>query len=156
MVDFKEQFKQKYSSIPAYFIELGVFAPNTTRRQVKVTLGVTNAELIYIHEKGSPINNVPSRPVLRMTIDYVKQQLLAKSVKKALQIYIQTGSIEQYEAELNRLCIRVQQYARQIIYSNDGRLAPNSTAVAAKKKGNHPLFDTGQLARSITCRLVKG
>ena len=156
MADFKEQFKQKYSSIPTYFIELGVFAHNSTRRQVKVTLGVTNAELMYIHEKGSPINNIPSRPVLRMTIDYTKQQLLAKSVKKALQLYIQTGSIEQYEAELNRLCMRVQQYARQIIYSNDGRLAPNSPAVAARKKGNHPLFDTGQLARSITCRLVKG
>ena len=156
MTDFKEQFKQKYSSIPTYFIELGVFAPNSTRRQVKVLLGVTNAELMYIHEKGSPINNIPSRPVLRMTIDYTKQQLLERSVKKALQLYIQTGSIEQYEAELNRLCMRVQQYARQIIYSNDGRLAPNSPAVAARKKGNHPLFDTGQLARSITCRLVKG
>nr|DAG04008.1 MAG TPA: virion morphogenesis protein [Myoviridae sp. ctbEa13] len=156
MADFKEQFKQKYSSIPTYFIELGVFAPNSTRKRTKVLLGVTNAELMYIHEKGSPINNIPSRPVLRMTIDYTKQQLLAKSVKKALQLYVQTGSIEQYEAELNRLCMRVQQYARQIIYSNDGRLAPNSPAVAARKKGNHPLFDTGQLARSITCRLVKG
>ena len=77
--------------------------------------------------------------------------------------------------ELQKFCLELENYARDIIYSNDGRLAPNSESVAAKKRekairnartvadrqaamqdsGNHPLFDTGQLARSITCQLVK-
>lgn len=47
----------------------------------------------------------------------------------------------------------MESYARHIIYDNDGRLEPNSPVVVKAKKGNHPLFVTGQLARSITCTL---
>ena len=51
----------------------------------------------------------------------------------------------------------MENYARDIIYLNDGRLAPNTPKTIKGKKeiGNHPLFRTGQLARSISCRLVK-
>jgi hypothetical protein len=62
---------------------------------------------------------------------------------------------QKLDLELGRFCMRLQNYARDIIYSNDGRLAPNAPSVAKRKKGNHPLFDTGQLARSIICRYVK-
>ena len=111
---------------------------------------------MYIHENGSPLNHIPKRPVLKMTIDYAKKYLLKDTLAKAVKSYVENGfDLKAYERELTKMCLKMENYARDIIYSNDGRLAPNTPNVARRKKGNHPLFDTGQLARSITCRLVK-
>lgn len=138
-----------------YQIEIGVISKNTKRKD-KISIGLTNAELMYIHENGSPVNNIPARPVLAMTINWCRTNLINKTLDKIVDnVYQNNWSIEQVELELNRMCVRMENYCRDIIYSNDGRLIPNAPSVAKRKKGNHPLFDTGQLARSITCKLVK-
>jgi hypothetical protein len=143
-----------FSSLPTYEIEIGVVSTNSKRKD-KVRIGLTNAELMFIHENGSPLRHIPARPVLQMTIDYTNSTLLKPTIDKCIDRFLATGNPADVEDELKKLCIKMENYAREIIYSNDGRLAPNSPAVAARKKGNHPLFDTGQLARSITCHLVK-
>ena len=155
---------EKFTSIPTYYIEIGVFVENGKRKKDAkkskssdtVKLGINNAELMYIHENGSLLNHIPKRPVLKMTIDYAKKYLLKDTLAKAVKSYVENGfDLKAYERELTKMCLKMENYARDIIYSNDGRLAPNTPKVARRKKGNHPLFDTGQLARSITCRLVK-
>lgn len=155
---------EKFREIPTYYIEIGVFVENGKRKKDAkkskssdtVKLGINNAELMYIHENGSPLNHIPKRPVLKMTIDYAKKYLLKDTLAKAVKSYVENGfDLKAYERELTKMCLKMENYARDIIYSNDGRLAPNTPKVARRKKGNHPLFDTGQLARSITCRLVK-
>lgn len=152
MIKF-DDIEKKLASLPVYYLELGVIT-DTSERKIKV--GLNNAELMFIHENGSPLNHIPPRPVLQMTIDFVKKEWLNKALDKAIDAYIKSDfDADKYKLELERFCIRVQNYARKIIYSNDGRLAANAPSVAAKKKGNHPLFDTGQLTRSITCRLVE-
>lgn len=144
------------SKMPQYLIQIGVFTVNskrkTSRKQV-VNVGITNAELMFIHENGSPLRKIPARPVLRMTIDWANTQI-QKVMQKAAQAYLQHGE-QACETELKKFCLRMENYARDIIYKNDGRLAPNAPSVAKAKGGNHPLFNTGQLARSITCQLVK-
>lgn len=136
-----------------FYIEIGVFT-GKTRRKVKV--GVTNAELMFIHENGSPLKNIPARPVLQMTIDYANSTLLPQTLKKCYDILFSTGGNESMiEKEFSKLAIKLENYARELIYSNDGRLVPNAPSTIAKKGDNHPLFDTGQLARSITCRVMK-
>ena len=138
-----------------YAIEIGVITKNSKRKET-ISVGLTNAELMYIHENGSPSRNIPRRPVLEMTINWCRKELINKTLDKIVDnVYFNNWTLSQAEEELNRMCVRMENYCRQIIYSNDGRLAPNSPAVARRKKGNHPLFDTGQLARSITCRIVK-
>ena len=155
---------EKFREIPTYYIEIGVFVENGKRKKDAkkskssdtVKLGINNAELMYIHENGSPLNHIPKRPVLKMTIDYAKKYLLKDTLVKAVKSYVENGfDLKAYERELTKMCLKMENYARDIIYSNDGRLAPNTPNVARRKKGNHPLFDTGQLARSITCRLIK-
>ena len=148
-------FEKACNKLSQYQIEIGVFSSENERKDT-VRVGVTNAELMFIHEYGSPAQHIPARPVLQMTIDYANDNLLNKTIDKALAAYFESNFDEkEYEKELEKLCVRMENYARSIIYDNDGRLAPNSPRVAAAKGGNHPLFDTGQLARSITCRLVK-
>ena len=155
---------EKFREIPTYYIEIGVFVENGKRKKDAkkskssdtVKLGINNAEVMYIHENGSPLSHIPKRPVLKMTIDYAKKYLLKDTLAKAVKSYVENGfDLKAYERELTKMCLKMENYARDIIYSNDGRLAPNTPNVARRKKGNHPLFDTGQLARSIACRLVK-
>lgn len=149
-----EQALQKIQSIPKYSIEIGVFTSDGKRENIDV--GITNAELMFIHEYGSSLNNIPARPVLQMTIDWANADLVKHSIDKALMEYIKSGfNVEALEKQLNIMCSRMEQYARDLIYSNDGRLASNAESTVNKKGYNHPLFQTGQLAKSITCRLKR-
>lgn len=152
MADITTQLTKVFDAIPQYAIQIGVFSTKT-KRKTTYSVGITNAELMFIHENGSPLHHLPARPVLKMTIQY-GNTLIKSVMQKALKAYVEVGE-QGLEKELNKLCIKMENYAREIIYSNDGRLAPNAPSVAARKKGNHPLFDTGQLARSITCKLVR-
>lgn len=151
-----------FSLLPEYVIEIGVFSEQTKRKE-KVQVGLTNAELMFIHEYGSPLHNLPARPVLQMTIAWAKTQI-GPTMGRAASAFFKSGEAA-YKKELDKFALKMEKYARHIIYDNDGRLAPNapSTALAKARKagsnnqadGNHPLFDTGQLARSITCQAVK-
>lgn len=147
------KWASQFNVISKFRLEIGVFTGKSHR---KVQVGITNAELMFIHENGSPLRNIPARPVLQMTLDYANKNLVEPTVDKCVKIILDNGPNEaMIEQELNKLAIKLENYARKIIYSNDGRLAPNAPSVAKAKGGNHPLFNTGQLARSITCRVVK-
>lgn len=148
--DFIDDIQESLNKLSKYRLELGVFTGHTKR---KVQVGMTNAELLFVHENGSPLRNIPARPVLQMTLDYANQSLVSKTVDKCIDLILD-GKEDEVENELKRLALRIENYARKIIYSNDGRLAPNAASTIARKGDNHPLFDTGQLARSITCRVV--
>ena len=142
-------------NLPTYEIQIGVISANTNRKQT-VQVGLTNAELMFIHERGSPLRNLPARPVLQMTIDYANQHLLNNAIDKAINAYINSGfDLAAFELELKKLCMRMQRYARELIYSNDGRLAPNALSTERAKGFNHPLFKTSQLVKSITCELLR-
>lgn len=153
--ELKEQ-NELFNLLSKYRINIGVVSEDSYRDETKLSLGITNAQLMFIHENGSPINNIPQRPVLKMTILYARQNLINHTFNNITDgIINKNWTEENIERELKILCSRMEDYARDIIYSNDGRLIPNSPIVAKRKKGNHPLFDTGQLARSITCQLQK-
>lgn len=140
-----------------YLIEVGVIeGKSKERKNKKNSKGITNAELMFIHENGSPNKNIPSRPVLQMTINYANKNLVDDTIIKCIDnIYDKNWTEKDIEDELNRLCIIIENYAKEIIYSNDGRLIKNADSTIKQKGFNHPLFNTGNLARSITSRLTK-
>lgn len=148
-----EKESELIESLSKYSIEIGVISEDTEREET-VSYGITNAELMQIHENGSPIKNIPARPVLDLTIMWTEQRLIKKVLDTIIEgVFEKNWGKVEIERELSRMCIRMENHAREIIYDNDGTLAPNLPQVAKRKKGNHPLFDTGQLARSITCKL---
>lgn len=139
--------------LPKYAVEIGVFEDKTNRK--RKNKGVTNSRLLFIHEFGSAKQKIPARPVLRYTIEWAKPQVNV-ALLRAVRAYIKSGfQLSEYEKELERFCVRIQSHARKMIYANDGTFVANAPRTIAKKGDNHPLFDTGQMARSITCRLVK-
>ena len=152
MSDISEGLRKYLAGIPQYVIEIGVFSEHTKRKE-KIQIGLTNAELMFIHEYGSPLHNLPARPVLNMTVEWAKTQL-NNVMGEAVSAFFKSGE-DAYKKVLDKFALKMEKYARQIIYSNNGRLAPNAPSTIKKKGDNHPLFDTGQLARSITCQAVK-
>lgn len=149
------ELRENLKHVPHYIIEIGVVDQRTNRKET-AKVGITNADLMFIHENGSPTRSIPSRPVLQMTIDWARVNLINQTLTKFYKVLIESSfNYSLAEKEFEKMCMRMQTYARKIIYSNDGRLAPNAPSTIARKGDNHPLFDTGQLARSITCILRK-
>lgn len=164
--------KDVLKKMPSYVIKLGVLSGDA-KREGSVTVGVTNAELMYIHENGSPLRHLYGYKVLEKTIDYANKNLLKKALGDAVIAYLKSGKDEDVELVLKKMCMRMENYARSLILDNDvlQKEHPNSYYTARTKwlkepgnkgkpypglpAGSHPLFDTGQLTRSITCVLEK-
>jgi len=52
----------------------------------------TNADLLFIHTNGSPVNHIPARPVLEPAIEHDKDRVAAE-LKKAIDVAV-TGNKE--------------------------------------------------------------
>ena len=147
------EFKKAIMALKKYRLEVGVFSDKSKRK--KATTGVNNAELMFIHENGSPMRHIPRRPALQKTIYWAQREVIPDTIDKFIDVYFSTDFNEEEAVKvLEKAALKIQNYARKLIYDNDGTFVPNAPSTIAKKGDNHPLFDTGQLARSITCRVV--
>lgn len=109
---------------------------------------LTNAQLMYIHENGSPANNIPPRPVIQMglmeeeTMSRIKEYL-GDGSKKALK-----GDVAGAQKDWERAgMVGVNSVMEKF---TDGSLAPNAPSTIARKGSSTPLIDTGALRQSIT------
>ena len=163
-----EQVIRNIESLPTYVVEIGVFSETVHKPTRTVRSGpprryrfvrrarrqLTNAELLYIQEHGT--RYIPKRPVLAMTYRHATKQLVPKLVKKVAKMCSQDNfDGQQVDRQIDILSQRLRDYAKEIIYSNDGRLVPNAPATIRIKGFDHPLFRTGQLANSIDGRYYK-
>ncbi len=121
----------------------------------------TNAELLYIHTNGSPINNIPPRPVIEPAINDAKE-LISENLKQA-SISAFDGNIQGFMQNLEKAGLRGENAAKDWFTNPKNNWAPNSTITiegteAYKngekfikgKKSSNPLIDTGELRKSIT------
>ena len=114
---------------------------------------VTNAELLFIHTNGSPINNVPARPVIEPAIKDDRERLskmMGASAQSAMD-----GNTEEAMRKLKLAGMRAQNISRAWFTNPKNGWPPNSPSVirAKMKKGStdpKPLIDTGELRKSIT------
>jgi hypothetical protein len=112
---------------------------------------IGNAALGYIHETGSPAQNIPARPFLVPGVASIKNQAIAR-LKKAGQAALD-GDIKPIDKELNAIGLIGQAAVQQKI--TDGPfepLAPRTIAARVRKgfTGIKPLLRTGQLRQAIT------
>lgn len=130
--------------------------------------GITNAALGYIHETGSPINNIPARPFLYPGVKNSAsrwQPKLAQAAQAALQ-----GDQSGILTALGNAGIIASNAVKRTI--QDGippPLKPDTVRRRRKRSPGSkyrrkattpadvtPLIDTGNLLRSITYVVVKG
>lgn len=111
---------------------------------------ISNAELMYIHTNGSPINRIPPRPTIEPAIQEPEtraklQQLLKDGITQALQGNVQAAESAYKKAGMYAVSAVQKKFT-------DGSLAPNapSTIRRKRKHSTMPLIDTGILRQSIT------
>jgi hypothetical protein len=130
-------------------------AGKTTSKKKKARLkkaasgDVNNAELLFIHTNGSPINKVPARPVIQPAIEAGgNRQAIASELVASVKATL-SGDKETAEKKMLRAALAGQNAARK--WFTDGRngWAPNTPATVKRKGSDRPLIDTGALRASI-------
>jgi len=114
--------------------------------------GKNMVEIAAIHEYGAPKANIPERSFIRRTFIVKRRQYATMTnkiaramilrnlpVKTALELLGQWGAAE----------------VQKTITTGAHLRPPLKPATVARKKSSRPLFDTGQLARSITYAVTR-
>lgn len=131
-------------------VYVGISDETTTREKGEP---VTNAELMFIHTNGSPINNIPARPVIEPAIEDDKDRLA--SMMEAAFMSAEKDDTDGALKKLKLAGMRAQNVCRAWFTNPKNGWPPNSPRTAARKRAKgstypKPLIDTGELRKSIT------
>lgn len=108
------------------------------------------AEIAFIMEKGSAVNNIPARPFMQQTRQRNEKRMMGLS-KKLLKA-ISNGSTTAMDA-IKKLGGTYEGAMKRIFI--EGSFAPNAPATVRRKKSNRPLIDTGLLRQSTKYKVAK-
>ena len=123
--------------------------------QLDATLenGMKLSELLLLLERGSPLNNMPPRPIRQIMLDMHKDEI-GKAMASATGCMM-GGYKERAYRILNSVASKIPNWIGEII-GNPAFLASNSLLTIKHKGGrNTPLVDTGRLKRSIKGYVIK-
>ncbi|MBR7998273.1 hypothetical protein [Burkholderia vietnamiensis] len=131
--------------------EVLVGVPDSTAGRKDDGEPLSNAEIGYILEHGSPANNIPERQHLVPGVQDARPKFepqLQKGVEAALD-----GDLEKVNRSLNRAGLAAQNSVRAKINSNIPPKLADSTLAARRRRGvtrENTLVDTGQYRNAIT------
>ena len=108
------------------------------------------AQIAYIMEKGSAVNNIPARPFMHQTRERNEKRVLGLS-KKLLK-NLSNGSTTAMDA-IKKLGVTYEGVMKRIFI--EGSFAPNALSTIRKKKSSRPLIDTSLLRQSIKFKVAK-
>lgn len=112
---------------------------------------ISNAEIGYLMETGSPTQNIPPRPHLVPGVESVNDKI-EKRMRAGAEAAL-AGRKSDVDATLTAVGITAENAVKAKI--TDGPFTPLSPKTIAKRKakgrtGTKPLIDTGQYRRAIT------
>ena len=123
--------------------------PNDAKRH-KDNPNIGLAEIAFIMEKGSTVNNIPPRPFMQQT-RIMNEKKVAGLSKKYLSA-ISTGKMSAMDA-IKKLGASYEGAMKRIFIA--GAFAPDAPATVRRKKSSRPLIDTGLLRQSIKHKVAK-
>ena len=110
--------------------------------------GYHKAYDMYMHEHGSPIWQIPPRPIIQPAIEYDKEvlsEILGKALKSTLD-----GNFEEAEMYLNQAGLEGQAVSQDWFTNPLNGWVPNSPVTIEAKGSDRPNIDTGELRKAIT------
>lgn len=119
---------------------------------------IGNAALLFINNFGSPVNNIPPRPVMNIGI-FNAQDAIALEFAGAVKNGLKEGlsSLPKY---YERVGIIASNSVKRAITSQEGIEAPAESTIKARKRkgfsGAKALLVTGQLRNAITYVVKEG
>lgn len=135
--------------------QLLAMAGKTKGKKKKIKLNkaaqedVTNAELVFIHTNGSPINNIEARPIIQPAIQADgNQQKITHEISGAIKANL-AGDKEGAEKKMLRAAIAGQNASR--LWFTDARNGwkANAKSTIKAKGSDRPLIDTGAMRAAI-------
>ena len=117
--------------------------------------GISNAELLYLHEQGVPSRNIPPRPVLKPAMNKKETQAQIKTLMRdAAMAAIMSGNKDGCAAMLEKAGMEGASACKNYITAGSN-LTPNAPATIARKGSSKPLIDTAAMLNSITYAVRK-
>ena len=98
---------------------------------------VNNAELLYLHTKGSELQHIPPRPVLEPSIEKNHEQI-AKLLGAASAEMLK-GNIAAVRPMLEKAGLYASTKAKDYFVDTDNGWEPNSPSTVARKGSSRPL-----------------
>lgn len=143
LADFKT-FQDKLKDFDNYVIKVGILQGKA--QALHKGTKETNVDIGAKHEFGSISEKIPQRSFLRMPLDFKREELLEKIIKKS-------NAILRGDTKLSFKIIGVM--SETIIQEafetrGFGQWKENAPMTIALKGSDMPLIDTGQLRRSVT------
>ena len=110
---------------------------------------ITNAQLLWIQSKGSPIRGIPARPVLEPAIGSAEGRAsidpeLAGTIRAAL-----SGNKREALIHLRRAGMAGRNVARRYFFAQNGWPALKPATIR-RKGSSQPLIDSGAMRNAIT------
>jgi hypothetical protein len=147
--DFTADFNSIVKSFRKDEVLVGI-PENTSDRKDKEA--VNNATILAINEFGSPPNNIPARPVMKIGIKKAQDEI-AETFKQAAIKALSDGK-NAVTVYYNRIGIIASNSIKKVINSQEGIAAPSEATLAAREargfKGTKALIVTGQMRNAIT------
>lgn len=141
-----EELRKRLNDLDKVEVLVGIPQATATRRKGPIT----NAQLLFIHSKGSPARNIPARPVIEPAINADgNKQAIAAQLKQAAIMKAKGNDLDML-AYLRRAGQIATNAAKAWFTDSRNNWAPNSPETIRRKGSNRPLIDTGQLRAAIT------
>ena len=113
-------------------------------------LPYSQALALYIHTFGSPLYQVPPRPIIEPAIeDKTNHKMIDAELKLAAKAALE-GKKTEMKNHLRRAGMIAQNVVRAWFTNPKNNWAPNAPSTIARKGSDKPLIDTGDLRKSIT------
>ena len=117
------------------------------QHNIDANMPYSEAHELYVHENGSPLWNIPPRPMLEPAIENGKEQI-AERMKEVANDALDGKNIS---PGLEKVGMEGQNIARDWFTNPSNNWAPNAKSTIDKKGSDRPLIgETGHLRRSIT------
>ncbi|HID0769573.1 TPA: hypothetical protein ACXC99_003670 [Clostridium botulinum] len=154
--DSTEHPDSKITNAELLYIHTNGIRSTTMRRAMQHDLdsGVpySKAHELYVHENGSPLWDIPPRPVLEPAMDNNKEAI-AEQMK---QVVITALGGNNLTPELEKVGTLGQNAARNWFTNPENNWQANSPDTIKRKGSDNPLIDKGQLRRSIIYTIQEG
>lgn len=106
------------------------------------------AHSLYVQSHGSPLWQIPPRPVLEPAIKANKKPI-ANQLKKSYEAALD-GNMQEAENCLQKAGMIGENAAKGWFENPANKWPPNSPKTIAKKGSDSPLIDTGEMRKAIT------
>ena len=151
--DFTDQFNELVKQFRRDAVLVGI-----PQGSVRKDDEINNATLLAINEFGSPMNNIPPRPVMSIGIRKAQDEI-AEQFRTAVKDVLKKGgaAIRTY---YERAGIVAANSIKKVINAQDGIKPPAASTLSSRKSkgfaGTKSLIVTGQMRNAITYVVKEG